>query len=447
MACKDRPDRKNLIRLYITKAGHSIKDRINVEGIQGDADLFYELNYDAISNNLESSDRQLHQSDDIPGIYFFHNNSNKLWDETPFEFDEAIKHEFKALAEIPVVRKKEKAEKYVFPKANKTAASQAVGKVKGETKKVEKAVEKGPKQPDYKLKHSVEFTNLDKVVFRKPQLNKKDVLDYYNNVAEYILPYLKDRPLSIRVLTKGRTVEYKTVEALGEVVEIPDWIQSSKDKTTIGQALYCNDKDHLLWYVEVDAIEFRCGHARKKSFKFPDYILIEIESPNIEAGEAIDVAISVHEILSGLHLPSFIKSDGQSGLHIYIPLDSKSTFNTSKSVAEYICKLIRLKVPDSVTLEGTDDNSYGKVSLRYMLNEHDRSVVAPYSLVSGEAPTVAVPLLWDEVDEGLQLHDFHHESIFKRLKKEGDPFETLFRKKVNAQDLLERLEANYSFLL
>src|SRR5688500_19549625 len=114
MACRDRPDRKQQIRQYITKAGDTIHERINVEGIQGEAGLFYEMNYQAVLGKLQSSNHQLLQSDDIPGIYFFHSSSNKAWDETPFEFDEAIKREFASLPELPVTRKKEKAEKFTF---------------------------------------------------------------------------------------------------------------------------------------------------------------------------------------------------------------------------------------------------------------------------------------------------------------------------------------------
>ncbi|MEJ7644946.1 MAG: hypothetical protein WKF87_10145 [Chryseolinea sp.] len=445
--CKDRADRKKLIRLYITKAGHSIKDRISVEGIQGDADLFYEINYDAIWNNLESSDRQLHQSDDDPGIYFFHNASNKQWDETPFEFDEAIREVFSSLAEIPTLRKKGKTEKYVFPVAAKTKPESKPGKLeKAPTPRAVMFVHKGPKQPDYKLKHNIEFSNLDKVVFRKAQLSKKDVLDYYNNIAENILPYLKDRPLSVGIPSKGRTVEYNSFGALADVIELPDWIQGSKDSASKEQALYCNDKEHLLWYVEIDAVEFKCGHSRKKLTEHPDYIVIEIESPDIEPGKAINVALAANEIFSGLRLPAFIKSDGHSGLHVYIPLDSKSTFEAGEAVAAYVCKLIRVKVPDLVTMEGSDDNSYGKVSLRYMVNRQEKKIVAPYSLVVGESPTIAAPLRWEELVKGLQLQDLNHQTIFKRLKQLGDPLDSIFKKKVNADGVLERMQDNYSFL-
>jgi bifunctional non-homologous end joining protein LigD len=449
-ACKDRPDREKLIRLYITKAGNSIADRISVEGIQGDSALFYDLNYHSVLSNLESSERQLHQSDEIPGIYFFHSTSNKVWDETPFEFDEAIKKEFASLSDLPVVRKKSKTEKYVFPdpkvkpepKARKSEMA-PTRKEKAVAKKSPKAVDKGPRQPDYKLKRKIAFTDLDKVIFRNPQVTKKDVLDYYNKIAEYILPYLKDRPLSIHSSKGSRTAGFKTSSDFPEHVQLPDWLQTAAAKKGQESMLLCNDKSHLLFYVEMGGVQFDCAHSRTKSLATPDYIVVKLECDS-EFKKIIEGTLGAKEILSGLHLPSFVKTDGQSGLHIYIPLDSKSKFEASKAAAEYICKLLRLKIPDLVSLHGSDDHSYGKVTLHYMLNQEGESLIAPYSLVAGESPTVATPLLWEEVKEGLQLEDFHYETIFKRLKQ--DPFENLIKKKVNAEGLVQKMEENYGFL-
>jgi bifunctional non-homologous end joining protein LigD len=106
--------------------------------------------------------------------------------------------------------------------------------------------------------------------------------------------------------------------------------------------------------------------------------------------------------------------------------------------------MIRLKIPDLVALKGLD-HGYTKVSLDFSTNEVEKGVIAPYSLVAPTG-TVSTPLLWEEVNEELKPEAFNHETIFKRLKQEGDPFEALLRKKVNADALLERLEENYSFL-
>ena len=465
-ACRDRPDREQLIRLYVTKAGDTIKERISVEGIEGGAGVFYEMGYQAVLGNLKSSNHQLHQSDEIPGLYFFHSSSNKVWDETPFEFDEAIKKEFGSLPELPVVRKKEKAEKFVFPAPKVKSETKTEKKEKEESKpkrkapgakendepeKSAKVVALWPKQPDYNLKREIHFTGLERIVARQAQLSKKDILDYYNNIAKHILPYLKDHPQVIHLYRDGQPgPAISSLEALrkNSAEEIPEWLQTA----TVGkgksqeQLLLCNDREHLLFYVQIGCLAFHAGHARIKSLDSPDYLILAIESPDYELAKAVAVAIAAKDILTGLQLPSFVKADGASGLHLYIPLDSESDFEACKNVAEFLCNLVRLKIPGVVTIKESGNQGYGKVSLDYQINEPGYAVIAPYSLVINQSANVATPLLWDEVTDDLSADSFTHATILKRLKENGDPFEVLFKKKVNADALRERLEQNYSFL-
>ncbi|HMG92397.1 MAG TPA: hypothetical protein VK589_20205 [Chryseolinea sp.] len=449
-ACQSRSDREKLIRLYITKAGHTIKDRISVEGIQGDAEVFYELSYQTVQTYLSSSNHQLHQSDEIGGIYFFRSTSNKVWDEVPFEFDEAVKKEFASLPELPVVRKKGKTEKFVLPVSKTKHESKGKKEKTPVIKPVTKVSDDEPTQPNYKLKRKIQFTDLDKVIFRQPKLSKKDVLDYYNKVADYILPHLKDRVLSARFHSeRGERNGALTSEDLfdDKSSATPEWLQSAAFSIgkTKKQILLCSDRDHLLFYAETECIEFGSGLSRMKSIDTPDYMVIAIDSRDRELTKVKEVALATKEILTGLQLPSFVKTDGMTALHIYIPLDTKGKFETSKNAGEYICKLIRLKLPDITAMEGSDDD-YGKVYLNFSLNEKGKSVIAPYSLLPGQSAVVATPLRWDEIDDKLRPDDFNPEVILQRLKKEGDPFEDLFRKKVSADALLDRLEENYSFL-
>lgn len=447
-ACQSRSDREKLVRLYITRAGHTIEDRISIEGIQDDAQVFYEMNYQTVLTYLNSSNHQLHQRDDTPGIYFFRSTSNKVWDEAPFEFDEAVKKEFAALPDLPVVRKKGKAEKFVLP-VSKTKPKSKGKKEKAPTIKPAKVWDDEPRQPNYKLKHKIQFTDLDKVIFRQPKMSKNDVLDYYNKIADYILPYLKDRILSARLHSdRGDRNGDMTLEELFDEKSNArlDWIQmaaSSKVKTQ-KQLPLCNDRDHLLFYTEMGYIEFDSGLSRMKSIDAPDFLVIAIDSRDPELTKVKEVALAAKEILTGLQLPSFIKTDGISALHVYLPLDSKGKFETAKNAAEYICKLIRLKVPAIMAMEGSDDD-YGKVYLNFSLNEKGKSLIAPYSLLPGQSAVIATPLRWQEIDDKLRPEDFNPEVILQRLKR-GDPFEDMFRKKVSANALLKRLEENYSFL-
>ncbi len=147
------------------------------------------------------------------------------------------------------------------------------------------------KQPDYKLKHEIEFTDLDKVVFRQEKLNKKDILDHYNKISEYLLPYLKNRKHLLK--PAPNTSRY----------EIPSWFDADQIKIT--------DKDHLLYCVEMSVVEFDIASGA-------DHLLIGIDSGS-GFEKAITAANVMHDVLEGLRLPSFVKTDGVSGLHAYVP--------------------------------------------------------------------------------------------------------------------------------
>jgi DNA ligase D-like protein (predicted polymerase) len=450
-ACQSRPDRQKLIRLYITKAGQSIRDRINTEAIEGEATVFYDMGYETVLSNLESPGHQLHLSEETPGIYYFRSSLSKTWDESPFEFDESITKEFKALPDLPMSRKKEKSEKFIFPTPKTKVATPTAKKLKAPASKVIKNVKEESAQPNFKLEHKLPFTDLEKIIFRQPKLNKLDVLTYYNKIADQILPHLKDRPQFVRLSGDSARKPVELSMALlddTDADEIPVWIKAVKpSKEDDAAFIVSNDKEQLLFCVELGCVEFNPWHARIKNIENPDYMLILIDSPAFEVDKAVRVAQATNEILTGLQLPSFIKTDGKSGLHIYIPMHSKSMFETSNNVAAFLCKLIQLKIPDLVTLEGAENYTYGKVTLGYAVNDYGKGCVAPYSLVMGETATVATPLLWNEVKEGLRFDDFNPETILQRLKHIGDPFESFYKKKVDAVLLLERLEKYYSFLL
>lgn len=431
-ACKDRADRNKLIRLYITRGGHSIRDRINVEGIESDPEFFYNMNYQAVIDNLNSPDRQLNMSDDNPGIYFFHSSSNKVWDETPFEFDKAIEHEFSGLPDLPVARRKEKVEKVSIPSVP-GVKSTSVSKKKSKPKEV--AVRESPRtarQPTYKLKHEIQFSTLDDVVFRNPDIRKRDVLDFYYKIADLLLPYIKDRPLP----NVAKQFNLRRDQA-------PEWIRYI-DLDGI-QTPLCNDKDHLLFLVEIGCLEFCAGLSRIKSIGHPDYAILSLDYDESDLSSAAEVAQDIHDVLEGLALPSFVKTAPPSAFHIYIPLDAKSNFEYGRKMAESICRLVKLKLGDGIVLDGIDKRDYGKIVLSYARNEQDQVVLAPYSLTS-TSPVVATPLSWKEITADLNPDVFTPDAVQKRIRHAGDLFRAISKNSVNAKDVLKRLDKNYSFL-
>ncbi len=447
-ACQGRADRQELIRLYITKAGQTLADRISLGGNQSEAQFFYDLNFHAIVNNLNSSTHQLYQSDEIPGLYYFHSTISKDWDETPFEFDTKIREIFPSLPELPNTREKGKQQDFVLPDHSVKPIVKQPEKKKVVEKKATMFIDRGPRQPDYRLKKTITFTDLERVVYRNPQLSKKDILDFYNKISEYLLPYMKDRPHLVRLQSDmALSTAYRNLQELPRRTsdDDADWIQSV-GKSEADRLFLCNDKEHLLYYVQNGCIEFDPCHSRRNSSDMPDYAVIGID-PGADFTMAINAARAAKEILDGLKLPAFIKTDARSGFHVYIPLDAKSEFDASVNLAVFLCKLIRLKEPNQVSLKGESDQSYGKATLDFTMNEEGAGIIAPYSLASGGPATIATPLLWEEITADLKIEEYNYNTIFPRLKDVGDPFEELSTRKVNADATLERLIAHYAFLL
>src|SRR5690606_5130696 len=152
---------------------------------------------------------QLHLSDDVPGIYFFRSSTNKTWDETPFAFDDAVKKVFAHVEDLPATRQKEKVGKYELPRANTQKGNPARSEKQNERKDRSAepsrvAIKEEASQPDYGLRHKINVAGLDRIVYSADKVSRRQVLDYYSNIAAQILPYLKDRYVSLRFQGNSR---------------------------------------------------------------------------------------------------------------------------------------------------------------------------------------------------------------------------------------------------
>src|SRR5690606_22841365 len=226
---------------------------------------------------------------------------------------------------------------------------------------------------------------------------------------------------------------------VADKVELPDWIQTTG--TNKEQLLLCNDRDHLFFFLEVGVVAFAHRLAKVKSPDRPDYVVITL-GDDTEWPVLADAAHEAKSILDGLKLPSSIKWDGESHLHIYIPLDGKSDFETAHDAAKFICRLLKLKAPDLIILPSTE-NGYNKIWVNYVLNDETTGVVAAYSL-AGNYPGVALPLSWDDITPDLKPGRFTVKEIVKLKKMPELKYPS---KKVDARALLEKLEDLYGFLL
>lgn len=443
-SCKDRPDRDQLVRLYITRAGQTVFDRVYIEGIQSDANIFYEMNFQTILANLQTSGYQLYMSDELPGIYFLR-GPNTTWDETPFEFAEIITKKFAGLPDLPVTRKKETPQKFSLPTAKETATHPAKSKQEKHTVAIKEKPIK-VRQPSFGLNKEIEFTHLEKLVYTQTKQNKRDVLSYYDKVADYLLPWLKERQLWVRMPSDTPTDRRLLTEELWKgdsSFEMPAWVQK---RTTNGtdELIACKDKEHLFFFLERGCLEFTTSLTKLKAPDHPDFAVLAIDSTDLT--RTVDTVLAIQEVMNGLGLPAYLKTDGHTGFHMYIPLDGSDDFDSSYQLTEFVARLVRLKIPELVTLNTDGELTYGKVVLNYHLNTADEAIVAPYSLVPGTRPLVATPIEWEELSRDFSLDDLTIDTVVKRLAKSSDPFEKFSRKTINAKKTLQQLEERYSFL-
>lgn len=453
-ACEKRSDRKDLVRVFITKAGESVNERIDTTSIKGQADLFYDMTFQAVLGNLESANHQLRESEENPGLFFFRRGTSTNWDETPFEFDTRVKSEFSDVSDLPAVRRKGRSSEFVI--SGSASKEKNVSRVEKKTKVITKEepqptkneVSKSKpaeKQPTYRLKHKITFTNLRNLVWSGSDVTKQEVLDYYNKVADVLVPHLRERELSTRFADRPSEVTPLNADVFAKrYVELPDWIRRHRQSKGLPDLLLCDDREHLLFYVENGCLEFYASPARIKSAG-PDYIVIQIDSPDFELAKATNIAKETNAVLSALGMHPVVKADGKSGIHTYIPLDAKGDFKDAEAVAEYVCKLLRLKLHDYVSLAGSTEYAYGKVTLDFRL-ESETHFVAPYSLVMGDSIRFSAPLAPADLSSDLTQDDFTLDAIGKQ-KSSTDPFNKLKGKKTNATAMRTTLKKYYSFII
>ncbi len=353
----------------------------------------------------------------------------------------------KKVKEEPVAMKAEadKAPKKETPK--KELAKKEIHK-KEENPAIETADNKdvvnNEKEKIYKIgKAELKTTNRTKIFFPDEGVTKGDVIDYYEQMADVILPYLKDRPESLFRTPNGINQKGFFQKDAGD--EAPSWVSHIKlfSESTNKDIDYilCNDKPTLLYLANLGCIEINPWHSRVKSLDNPDYLIIDIDpSDNNTFEQVVEAANVVKGILDQAGAFSICKTSGASGLHIYVPLGTSYDYDQAKDFAYLICMMANQLIPDFTTLERSlSKRSKNQIYMDYLQNRKGQTIACVYSMRPKVAATVSTPLEWNEVKKGLNPKDFNIHTIFKRLKEKGDLFAPMLDKS-KAIDLGKCLE-------
>lgn len=289
--------------------------------------------------------------------------------------------------------------------------------------------------------HELKLTNLKKLYWPKEKITKGDLLHYYYNMADYIMPYMKDRPQSLNRFPNGITGKNFYHKNMGGKVD--KWLKTferfSESSGEPKDFLICTDTASLLYMANLGCIEMNPWHSRVQSPQAPDWCVIDLDPGDIAFEKVIETAQVVKQILDALQIPSYPKTSGSTGLHIYIPLEAKYNYEQSKQLAELIANLVHEELPSFTSLVRNPQKRQDKIYIDYLQNRPIQTICAPYSLRPKPGATVSAPLHWDEVKKGLQISNFTIHTIFDRLKTEGDLFTGVLGKGIDLNRVLKGL--------
>lgn len=305
-------------------------------------------------------------------------------------------------------------------------------KPKPATKQKEKAVKEA----------RVEFTHLDKIFFPKHGYTKGDVLAYYESVAEYILPYLKDRPLSLLRQPNGITGEgffQKNMEHLPAWAPSVDIFSESNNKNL--HWLVGGKLETLQYIVQLGSIEVNPWNSRVGHLDTPDWLVIDLDPEGtITFKNVITVAKEVKRVCDEWGIPTLPKTSGKTGLHVFVPLGAKYTYEQAKNLAHLIVLEVNKRQPELTSVERTPSKRPNKIYLDFLQNRSGQTLAAPYSLRPTPDASVSTPLHWDEVVPSLKPTDYTIKNIRRRLARTGDLWTPILKKGVDLEKLLRHLD-------
>lgn len=290
----------------------------------------------------------------------------------------------------------------------------------------------------------LKFNNLAKLYWPEDGVSKRDMFNYYYAMADFILPYLKDRPLSLNRFPggiHGKSFYQKDVKG-----KAPDWAKTFPYSTSDGEAkeyLVGDDIATLLWTNTLGCIEVNPWFSRVQSPDHPDYCVIDLDPDKHHFDKVIEAANVVKEVLDAIDVPCYAKTSGSTGIHIYIPLGGKYDYDQSQLFAKIIVTIVNKQIPSFTSLERMIAARKGKMYLDFLQNRPGATIAGPYSLRPKPNATVSMPLDWEELKPGLKMTDFTIFNAFERVQEKGDIFKGVLGKGIDLEEAILKAKEIY----
>lgn len=292
-------------------------------------------------------------------------------------------------------------------------------------------------------KQELKLTNQNKIYFPDDDISKGEVIEYYQSISQFILPHLKHRPQSMNRFPNGiKGLSFFQKDAAEET---PDWVETQKvfSESTDKYINYiiCNDKETLAYLNNLGCIELNVWTSKIKKADNPDYLVLDLDpSEKNSFDDVIETALAVKDVLDLAEIDGYPKTSGSSGIHVYIPMNGKYSYEQVKDFGHLLMQLVQKKLPDLTTLERSlkkrDEN---KIYLDYLQNRRGQTLASVYSLRPKKGAPVSMPLDWKELKKGLKPTDFTIHNALERLQEKGDLFKPVLGKGIDMLKAIKKL--------
>ncbi|MFI9652389.1 non-homologous end-joining DNA ligase [Guyparkeria halopsychrophila] len=290
----------------------------------------------------------------------------------------------------------------------------------------------------------IDVSRPDKILYPDAGWTKADVVDYYDRVADFMLPHLEGRPLTLHRFPDGIDHEGFFQQARAE--HFADQVGSLRirhdEPTGSVDHIVCEDADCLAFLADQGTLAFHRWAARGDTIDRPDLMIFDLDPPDRDMGLLKRTARRVAALMRDCRFSPFVMTTGSSGLHVVAPLHPRSDFDAVRHLAATMAERLVAEYPDELTTEQRIEAREGRLYLDVMRNAFGQTAVAPYSLRARPGAPVATPLDWVELDKGgLRPDGYTLDNLFRRLGQKGDPWARMFEQAIDLPEAQRAFDA------
>lgn len=276
-------------------------------------------------------------------------------------------------------------------------------------------------------REQVSVTSLDRIYWPDEKLTKFDLLSYYLKVADYIMPYLRDRPAILQRWPRGIKAPMFFQQDLDTA---PDFIKTAHLVNQEGRELdygVFTTVASLVHFVTLGTIEQHPWHSTVKKLDKPDWIAIDLDPKSAPWENVLQVALLVKEVADEIGLQAFPKTSGSSGIHIYVPLKPANEYDKVAEFSRLLASEVAGRAPRIATVERTiAKRKSTQVYVDWMQNARGKSLASAFTARAKPKATVSMPLTWKQIEQGVKISDFTIVNVPELLEKNGDAWADFF---------------------